>query len=171
MSGLCSERARGIGMFEVMTRMAARLRGSGLLLIVVAVLLAAFATPASAARPYTALGDSYTAGPLIPDQTGSDPQGCLRSDRNYPHLVANALKLSLTDVSCSGATTEDMFSSQALEGDDNPPQLNAVKPDTSVVTLGIGGNDIGFSSIIEDCTAVTPNGPVQAGGGPPYRYD
>src|SRR5918998_3913984 len=100
MSGLCSERARGIGMFEVMTRMAARLRGSALLLIVVSVLLAAFATPASAARPYTALGDSYTAGPLIPNQTG-DPPGCLRSDRNYPHLVANALKLSLTDVSCS----------------------------------------------------------------------
>ena len=151
-----------------LARISRRLRGAGLLLVV-AVFLAAFASPA-AARPYTALGDSYTAGPLIPNQTG-DPPGCLRSDRNYPHLVANALKLSLTDVSCSGATTKDMFASQGLEGEDNPPQLDAVEPDTSVVTLGIGGNDIGFSRIIEDCTAVTPNGPVQAGGGPPYRYD
>jgi GDSL-like Lipase/Acylhydrolase family len=163
--GSVDERAREDRSVEVMTRIVARLRGSGLLLIVVAVLLAGFATPASAARPYTALGDSYTAGPLIPNQTGQPP-GCMRSDRNYPHLVAAARNLSLTDVSCSGATTDDMFSPQKLEGEDNDAQLDAVRRDTGVVTLGIGGNDIGFTSIVENCTAVSPNGPTKSG----YQY-
>jgi hypothetical protein len=31
------------------------------------------------------------------------------------------------------------------------------------VTLGIGGNDIGFSEIVDNCTAATPNGPTASG--------
>ena len=48
------------------------------------------ASPASAAPTgaYVALGDSYTAGPLIPDQVF--PFGCLRSDANYPNVVQEA---------------------------------------------------------------------------------
>src|ERR1051326_4231915 len=60
---------------------------------------------------YVALGDSYTAGPFIPVQQ-DDPVGCLRSDHNYPHLVAAILGFRLRDVSCSGATTQDMTSPQ-----------------------------------------------------------
>jgi lysophospholipase L1-like esterase len=146
-----------------------RLRVPGLLLLVASVLLAGFAAPAAAERRYTALGDSYTSGPLIPNQL-LDPPGCLRSDHNYPHLTAAALKLSLTDVSCGGAQTRHMTSPQRTGAGTNPPQLDAVRRDTSVVTLGIGGNDIGFSSIIDDCTAFSPTGPVQAGGRP-YKYD
>jgi hypothetical protein len=146
----------------VTARVPTRLRWTGLCLLLVSVVLAGFAPPASAARPYTALGDSYTAGPLIPNQTGQPP-GCLRSDRNYPHLVAAARNLSLTDVSCSGATTEDMFSPQETDAGTNPAQLEAVERDTGVVTLGIGGNDIGFSSIIDNCTAYSPYGPTRSG--------
>jgi lysophospholipase L1-like esterase len=151
--------------FRVMARSGAGLRGLGLLVLVVAISLAGFASPASAERRYTALGDSYTAGPLIPNQVG-DPPGCLRSDHNYPHLAAEARNLSLTDVSCSGATTEDMTSSQQTDAGTNPPQLDAVGPDTKVVTLGIGGNDIGFTGIIDKCTAYSPNGPTKSG----YQY-
>ena len=53
---------------------------------------------------YAALGDSYASGALIPTPGSADPAGCVRSNRNYPHLVAAALHLVLTDVSCGGAT-------------------------------------------------------------------
>lgn len=113
--------------------------------------------PAAAADndDYVALGDSYTSGPLIPDQTGQ-PLGCLRSNRDYPHLVAQTLGLSLTDVSCSGAETPDMANAQGVTPGPNPPQFNALSADTDIVTVQIGGNDIGFSEIIQNCIAIIP---------------
>ncbi|HEX5145620.1 MAG TPA: SGNH/GDSL hydrolase family protein, partial [Conexibacter sp.] len=110
---------------------------------------------------YVALGDSYTAGPLIPNQS-LNPLGCLRSDHNYPHLVQPGLTTaSLSDVSCSGATTDDMFNAQSTEAGTNPPQLNALTADTRVVTLGIGGNDIGFSGIVVNCARLNPFDPCK----------
>ena len=115
---------------------------------------AASVTPASASgERYVALGDSFTAGPLIPNQLTS-PAGCLRSDRNYPHVVASQLGLALHDPSCSGAETGDMTSPQGVTPGPNPPQFNSLTSDTDIVTIGIGGNDIGFSSIVKDCVAV-----------------
>ncbi|HMQ27382.1 MAG TPA: GDSL-type esterase/lipase family protein, partial [Acidimicrobiales bacterium] len=113
--------------------------------------------PAAAADndDYVALGDSYTSGPLIPDQTGQ-PLGCLRSSRDYPRLVAQALGLSLTDVSCSGAETPDMANAQGVTPGPNPPQFDALSADTDIVTVQIGGNDIGFSEIIQNCIAIIP---------------
>jgi lysophospholipase L1-like esterase len=110
---------------------------------------AAGAAGAAAPGGYVALGDSYTAGPLIPDQL-ADPLGCLRSDRDYPHVVAAELAPTVfRDVSCSGADTGDMTSPQGITPGPNPPQLDALSPSTTLVTLGIGGNDIGFSEIFE----------------------
>jgi lysophospholipase L1-like esterase len=100
---------------------------------------------------YVALGDSYTAGPVIPLQTGT-PIGCLRSTSNYPSLIRRELRpRSFVDASCSGATTKDMTAAQSVPGGSNPPQLNAVRQNTKLVTLGIGGNDIGFAQIITSC--------------------
>ncbi|HEY2207483.1 MAG TPA: SGNH/GDSL hydrolase family protein [Pseudonocardia sp.] len=112
----------------------------------------AMAAPAGdPASEYVALGDSYTAGPLIPAQHGT-PSGCLRSDHNYPSLVNTALRApTFRDVSCSGATTQDLTAPQAVTGGSNPPQLNALTERTQLVSLGIGGNDIGFAKIIEEC--------------------
>ena len=126
---------------------------------------AAGASPAAAATgaSQVSLGDSYVAGPLI---TPQDPTslGCLRSLVNYPHLEAQQKGYVLTDVSCSGATTDDMFAPQTgYDGKAVPPQLDALTPATKVVTLGIGGNDIGFTSIIENCIAYTPTGPSRSG--------
>ncbi len=57
---------------------------------------------------YVALGDSYTAGPLIPNQQ-PNPLGCLKSDHNYRHLVALALQVpTFRDASYSGATTANI---------------------------------------------------------------
>jgi lysophospholipase L1-like esterase len=105
-----------------------------------------------------ALGDSYTAGPLIPVQQ-PDPFGCLRSDHNYPHLVAPALGLPVfRDVSCSGATTDDMTHPQNVTPGPNPPQFSALDRDTRIVTITTGGNDIGFTEIIRNCGSLTPFG-------------
>jgi lysophospholipase L1-like esterase len=106
--------------------------------------------------PYVALGDSYTAGPGITDPTGT-PTGCDRSAGNYPALVAAELGLKggkFRDVSCSGATTADLTAAQRTNDGTNPPQLRALSSDTHLVTVGIGGNDIGFSALIKRCVAM-----------------
>jgi lysophospholipase L1-like esterase len=116
-------------------------------------------TAGASGPSYVALGDSYTAGPLIPSQTGR-PAGCLRSNHNYPSLVAAALgTASFTDVSCSGAATPDMTSPQQVGTGSNPPQLNALSAGTSLVTLQIGGNDINFIDIVINCTTLSFTNP------------
>ena len=108
---------------------------------------------------YVALGDSYTAGPLIPDETGS-PGGCLRSTHSYPFLVAAGTgAATFTDVSCQGATTADMTHAQSVPLGTNPPQDNALSASTTLVTLQIGGNNIGFSNIIIHCTTLSLTDP------------
>jgi hypothetical protein len=130
---------------------------------VVAVLAALVATltigvAAAGAANWAGLGDSYAAGPLIPNQELT-PLGCLRSDHNFAHLAAAQLGRSLADVSCSGATTDDMTQSQNVTpGPANPPQFNALTATTRVVTLQIGGNDIGFTEILENCASASPFG-------------
>ncbi len=116
-------------------------------------LVLALPSPARAAAPtgrYVALGDSFTSGPLIPSQVDLN---CVRSNRNYPSLVAAAIGSSaFTDVSCGGATTADILNPGTGQlGAQVPPQINAVTATTALVTVGISGNDIGFSSIISTC--------------------
>jgi lysophospholipase L1-like esterase len=100
---------------------------------------------------YVALGDSYSAasGVLPPDLTAA-PQ-CLRSTRNYPHLIAAKTGAKLTDVTCGGAETSDYFTAQYPNV---ARQLDAVKPDTQLITMTIGGNDSSvFISSILECSA------------------
>lgn len=108
---------------------------------------AATSAPAVTDADYVALGDSYSAGPGIQPPDTEQPQ-CVRSEANWPNLLADAEGLDLVDVSCSGATTES-----AVEGSGElPSQLDALGADTSLVTLGIGGNDGGlFGSLIQSC--------------------
>ncbi|HEY2053403.1 MAG TPA: SGNH/GDSL hydrolase family protein, partial [Solirubrobacterales bacterium] len=133
---------------------ARRLSRGALALVVVAMAMLGAVAGASAAS-YTALGDSYAAGPLIPNQS-LNPLGCLRSDHNYAHLTAAAKGLTLTDVSCSGATTNDMTETQNVEPGPNPPQFNGLNVGTEIVSVTIGGNDIGFTEIIESCITYNP---------------
>ncbi|HET8660809.1 MAG TPA: SGNH/GDSL hydrolase family protein [Micromonosporaceae bacterium] len=121
--------------------------------IVSAGLVAAVPTTAGAVAStgrYVALGDSFTSGPLIPTQVDLN---CVRSNRNYPSLLAAAIQpTSFADVSCGGATTGDILNpSTGQLGLPVPPQINAVDASTTLVTIEIGGNDIGFSGIISDC--------------------
>jgi lysophospholipase L1-like esterase len=112
------------------------------------------AAQAKAAANYVALGDSYAAGPLIPNQLS--PLGCLKSDHNYAHLAAPSIGLTLRDPTCSGATTADMTQTQSVEFGSNPPQFNSLDGETKVVSLTIGGNDIGFSEVAESCITLNP---------------
>jgi lysophospholipase L1-like esterase len=105
-------------------------------------------------------GDSYAAGPLVPIPTG-EPAGCLRSNQNYPSVVAHELGVAdFHDVSCSGATTEDITGPQSVPLGTNPPQLDALAPDTQLVTISIGGNDIGFGDIVTECAKRSPLQPT-----------
>ncbi|MDA0142034.1 SGNH/GDSL hydrolase family protein [Solirubrobacter deserti] len=114
--------------------------------------------PASANAAYwVGLGDSFAAGPLIPSQT-LNPLGCLRSTRNYARQASAQLGVSLRDVSCSGAETAEMTTSQETYAGTNPPQLDAIAADTRVVSLQIGGNDIGFTEILTNCQTANPFG-------------
>lgn len=126
-----------------------------LVLAVVALAILALGATAARAANYVALGDSYAAGPLIPNPVL--PLGCLKSDHNYAHVAAPSIGLSLRDASCSGAKTNDMTSPQNVEPDGpNPPQFNSLDASTTVVSLTIGGNDIGFSEVAESCITVNP---------------
>jgi lysophospholipase L1-like esterase len=110
---------------------------------------------------YVALGDSYSAGPLIP--TTDLAGGCARSDHNYPSLVAKRLGVGrFVDVTCSGATTRDLTHVQATFGDARvPPQLRAVTPGTDLVTVGIGGNDLNlFGTLVGTCTRLRASEPT-----------
>jgi GDSL-like Lipase/Acylhydrolase family len=125
------------------------------LLALVAVSLLAVAPASARAAYWVGLGDSYAAGPLIPNQS-LFPLGCLRSDHNFAHLAAAGH--TLADVSCSGAKTTNMTASQSTDAGTNPPQFNALSADTHVVSLQIGGNDIGFTEILENCATANPFG-------------
>ena len=121
-----------------------------------------------------ALGDSFASGPLVPVQY-EQAWGCLRSSNNYAHQVARELALELTDVTCSGASTKHMWETHGVSpeqefseyGSDwgytghpgNPPQLDALSEDTDIVTLQIGGNDIGFGGLATTCGEGALRGP------------
>lgn len=141
------------------SRRVVRRWGPGALLVAVVGLVALGLTGCAPPKSYVALGDSYTSGPIIPLQQ-TDPPGCPRSDHNYPHLVSPALQLpAFRDVSCGGATTQDMFQSQSVTpGPNPPPQLDALDSNTAAVSFTIGGNDIGFTSIATNCSSLVNAG-------------
>ncbi|HVM55419.1 MAG TPA: SGNH/GDSL hydrolase family protein [Acidimicrobiales bacterium] len=136
----------------------------------------AVGAPSANAGPKSlvALGDSFASGPLVPVQY-EQPWGCLRSSNNYAHQVARELDLELTDVTCSGASTKHMWETHGVSPEEefaeyggsfgytghpgNPPQLDALRPDTDIVTLQIGGNDIGFGGLATTCGEGAIRGP------------
>jgi lysophospholipase L1-like esterase len=95
---------------------------------------------ATAAGPlnYVAMGDSYSSVGTLTSLAHGSPPECGRDTDSYPFVVARALAASLTDVACGGAVSASLTGSQYPGV---PPQLAALSPSTSVVTITIGGND------------------------------
>ncbi|MFF5172038.1 SGNH/GDSL hydrolase family protein [Micromonospora sp. NPDC000089] len=101
------------------------------------------AAPAQAAPTdrYVALGDSYASG-LGAGSYTAESGSCQRSTSAYPALYNAAVQpASYRSVACAGATTVDVTGSQ----------LAALSSTTTLVSVTVGGNDVGFSSIMTTC--------------------
>lgn len=134
---------------------------AAVLMLTVALLSASSA--AGATRAYVALGDSYSSGPHTGDTIG--PADCSRTTGGYPELVALRLRpLVYANVTCGGATTNATTSSQRFaSGTSVPPQADALGADTTLVTVGLGGNDAKY---FESLVACGIRGPIAALLGP-----
>ncbi|MCW2990529.1 MAG: Triacylglycerol lipase [Solirubrobacterales bacterium] len=105
----------------------------------VAAVLLSTAASAQAVDRYVALGDSYSSG--TGTRTYYD-SACQRSVYAYPYLLAQRrANTSLVFAACSGATTTDVLNNQ----------VSSLTSGTRFVTITIGGNDAGFSSVITEC--------------------
>lgn len=94
---------------------------------------------------YVALGSSMAAGPGILPRAKGAPWGSGRSARNYAHLVAERLNLELVDVTFSGATTAHVLADHQRGA---PPQVDALDGSEELVTITIGGNDVGYVPLL-----------------------
>ena len=104
-------------------------------------LVTATAAHAAGEVNYVALGDSYSSGVGAGDYISSSGS-CDRSTLAYPEQWAGVnAPGSFVSVACSGATTADVLSSQ----------VSALSASTTLVSITIGGNDAGFSSVMETC--------------------
>lgn len=146
------------------------------------------AQPAAAAdRQWVALGDSYTAGviPAAGDTFEVPRDGCERADRSYPQVIDHDLGslFDLTNVSCGAATIENVtFRTQEPIGRHMPPisqdpdypfpavppQSAAVGEGTDVITVGVGGNTLGFADILRKCLEL---GGGSGGVGTPCKHE
>jgi hypothetical protein len=113
---------------------------------------------------YVALGDSYSSGEgnpkFEPDTEVSNGDECHRSaEQNgaYALMVEKDLgNPSFAFVACSGSTIGNIWSGtkdppQGKTQDPEPLQIESLSPATKVVTLTIGGNDVGFAKVISTC--------------------
>ncbi|WP_436987637.1 SGNH/GDSL hydrolase family protein [Streptomyces sp. enrichment culture] len=112
---------------------------------------------------YVAMGDSYASGAGL---SGVKDAECDRTTGSYPSLVAGTSagkNRAFKDVTCSGATTHSIFNAQGTK----PPQIDALTPNTKLVTLTIGGNDVGFTGVLATCVLVRSSDP---GGSPCKKH-
>jgi lysophospholipase L1-like esterase len=106
---------------------------------------AATASGQGVVQQYVALGDSYAAGTGLSPQTDAE---CKRSAGSYPSWIAQTYKpAAFKDVTCSGATTRSLWNKEGSSA----PQVNALTKDTDLVTVTLGGNDLGFSDVLTTC--------------------
>lgn len=89
---------------------------------------------------YVALGDSFSAGMGGGDESGK----CRLSPNSYPNDFARAAGIDLVvNAACAGATTSDLLKHQLIALDDR----------TDLVTVSVGGNDLGVADIAAECSA------------------
>ncbi|MER5967504.1 SGNH/GDSL hydrolase family protein [Streptomyces sp. NPDC002057] len=153
-----------------MARFRTRLALLGSAAALTAVQLAGAQPAAAAEYQWVALGDSYTAGVIrAAGDTFEVPRdGCERTDRSYPQVIDRDLGglFDLDNVSCGAATIDNVTDTpQNPIGRHLPPfsedpdypfppvpsQSDAVGADTDVITVGVGGNSLGFADILTKC--------------------
>ena len=92
---------------------------------------------------YVAQGDSFASGTGTREYYDS---GCQRSNHSYAKQLAAQEGMALSHVACSGARIPNVRANQ----------LGALSAATDLVTISIGGNDAGFSSVITQCAKPWP---------------
>jgi len=107
---------------------------------------------------YVAMGSSFAAGPGVTAPADTPPNRCARSADNYAHQLARHLNLQLVDVSCSGAKTDNLLGPWGPL----PPQMEALTADTKLVTVTIGGNDVGYIGCLIAASTVFVKNPGAA---------
>lgn len=152
------------------SRSRVRATAAGIAAAATALLVApgAFAAPAddaaddATATEYVALGDSYSAGFGLVPFSEEPAAGCFQALENFPHRVAETLNLTLDDRTCSGAVTANVRDVEQVTatGASAPVQSESLTDTTDVVTITIGGNDLGFADIAASCVAASPVGPL-----------
>ncbi len=110
---------------------------------------------------YVSMGSSFAAGPGVTVSADTPANRCSRSADNYAHQLARKRRYLLVDVACSGATTAHVLG----PWDELAPQIEALTPDTALVTLTIGGNDVSFVRDLIALACGTGPAPVGAPGG------
>ncbi|MGV9356502.1 SGNH/GDSL hydrolase family protein [Streptomyces misionensis] len=135
-------------------------------------LCAGAGSPASARTPsassadgpnYVALGDSYASGAGLIGVTDTE---CDRTTAGYAAVVSRTSAgkgRTFKNVTCTGATTAALWNAQGSK----PAQLNALTPNTKLVTLTMGGNDLGFTNVLTTCALVASSDPA---GSPCKKY-
>lgn len=112
-------------------------------------------------RTLAALGSSFAAGPGLEPV---DDAAAQRSQRNYPHLLAEMLGAGLRDLTVSGATTSTILREPqtGLTGERFAPQIEGLPHDADLVTVTAGGNDLGFLGrmILAAVRRVSPEHPL-----------
>jgi lysophospholipase L1-like esterase len=105
---------------------------------------------------YVAMGDSYAAGSLV--LPAKELFTCARSAVNYASLLANQVHPAVfRDVTCGGALTTHFAQPQpGIITGTAAPQYDALSADTTLVTVGIGGNDIGLVGLAVSCVNLLP---------------
>lgn len=119
---------------------------AGLVAVSAACTFALTGTASSAIGPhFAALGDSYASGV----GTGTylpESGGCLRSPEAYPALFARTQSVGRFDfLACNGADTAAVRNSQ----------IKAVGEETDLVTLSVGGRDVGYDKVLTTCVLGT----------------
>lgn len=121
----------------------------------------ASAAPLAAGAKYVSMGSSFAAGSGVTVSADAASAACQRSVDNYAHQLARRRGLALTDVSCGGAQTTNILGPWGAK----PPQLDAVDADTRLVTVTIGGNDLGYMAglLVASCRNLA----IEAGAADP----
>jgi len=112
----------------------------------------------SSTAEYVALGDSYSSGegnPSYDQGTDVPTDKCHRSPEAYPNLLtehATGWDLGPEDfVACSGSTIQNVVYGQTSQAHREGAQLDKLSSSTGKVTISIGGNDVDFTNVVEDC--------------------
>lgn len=103
---------------------------------------------------YLAFGDSFTSGEgetsdnYYSSATNTVTNHCHVSSRSYPYLLGNSWEILTTNLACSGSRIEgvQVASSHFMA------TPNGMWP--TVVSLGVGGNDVDFMGKLKSCIGV-----------------